>query len=275
VLVPAIQFAVNPQAPRKYEKLQRLPIQDLTGYGAIAQQNVDIYVPGGGQGSGCYRVGDGVGTQPTTDYIRPKFLVSRTNFSDPEIEPYNICYTAVGNWLNYRRHYPAGTYNVWGRLASTYPFVLSMGQVTSGVGTTNQTVAPLGTFTMSNPGGNQGWEWIPLLDANSNQVVVSLTGAATSFRTTVVSPGSGANQEFYLLLPAPGLFSLTATLVSGRLIISFPTGLGVSYQLQYKANLGAAWSNVGSAIPGTGSPYTVPPITPSGTHGYYQVVASE
>ena len=131
---------------------------------------------------------------------------------------------------------------------------------------------PNGTFTVNNPGGNQAWQWIPLLDANGNQVVVSLSGAATTLRTTVLTQVTGANEQFYMLVPGP--LTLTATLVSGQLSISFPTDADETYQLQHKSTLAAAWANVGSVITGTGSTYTVPPIAVSGAQGYYQVVAT-
>ena len=250
--------------------------------GAVAQQGIDINFTANGQNSlfEWYR-NDGVGSQVSSDFLRPKFVTSQTIgwpapqtpplLPDPNVGIFNICYTAVGNWLNYTRTYPAGNYYVWGRLASANPCSISLGQV-SGAGTTNQTVSTNGTFTVNNPGGNQAWQWIPLLDANGNQVVVSLSGAATTLRTTVLTQVTGANEQFYMLVPGP--LTLTATLVSGQLSISFPTDADETYQLQHKSTLAAAWANVGSVITGTGSTYTVPPIAVSGAQGYYQVVAT-
>jgi hypothetical protein len=196
---------------------------DPFGAGAIAQQGVDINVTANGQGAGqfLYRIGDGVGNQVATDLLRPKFEAAQTKFNDPNIGLYNVGYIAAGNWFNYTRHYPAGSYNVWGRLANASPYSLSLGEVTNGVGTATQTIMPLGTFTGTNGAGYQAWQWIPLLDANSNQVVVSLSGQAITFQATA---GTGLNMEFFMLVPAKNSsLIITATTGGGNINISFPT----------------------------------------------------
>jgi hypothetical protein len=243
------------------------PASDF-GAGAIAQQGVDINVTANGQGAGqaLYRSQDGVGNQVATDYLRPKFLAARTKFSDPNIGPYNVGYIAPGNWFNYTRHYPAGYYNVWSRLAFDVNYGLSFGEVTAGVGTATQTVTPLGTFTGNNGAGYQSWQWIPLLDANSNQVAISLSGQATTFQATAQT---GINMEFFMLVPAA--FPLTPSYVAGQFQVSFPTDSGYTYQIQYKSSLTApSWTSVGLPITGDGTVHTVPESSP----GFYQVVAT-
>jgi len=244
---------------------------DPFGAGAIAQQGVDINVTANGQGAGqyLYRLGDGVGNQTATDYLRPKFAAARTKFSDPNIGLYNVGYIAAGNWFNYTRHYPAGSYNVWGRLANASPYSLALGKVTAGVGTATQTVTPLGTFTGTNGAGYQAWQWIPLLDANSNPVVVPLNGQATTFQATA---GTGLNMEYFMLVPAPlTSLTLTASYAAGQFNISFPTQNSYSYHVQYKSSLTASsWTPVGSSVPGDGTVHTVPE-SPS---GFYRVMAT-
>jgi fibronectin type 3 domain-containing protein len=243
------------------------PASDF-GAGAIAQQGVDINVTANGQGAGqaLYRSQDGVGNQTATDYLRPKFTAARTKFNDQNIGLYNVGYIAAGNWFNYTRHYPAGYYNIWGRLAFNVNYGLSLGQVTAGVGTATQTVTPLGTFTGNNGAGYQSWQWIPLLDANSNPVGVSLSGQATTFQATALT---GINMEFFMLVPAR--FPLTSAYVAGQLQISFPTDPGYSYQVQYKSSLSVSgWSSVGLPVTGDGTVHTVLESSP----GFYQVVAT-
>jgi hypothetical protein len=178
-----------------------LAANDPFGAGAIALQGVDINVTANSQGAGqfLYRVGDNVGNQTSADYLRPKFAAAQTTFNDKNIGLYNVGYIAAGNWFNYTRHYPAGTYNIYGRLAFNTAYSLALGEVTAGVGTTNQTVTALGTFNGTNGVGYQAWQWIPLQDANNNNVYVTLTGQATTFKATA---GSGINMEYFMLVPA-------------------------------------------------------------------------
>jgi hypothetical protein len=214
---------------------------------------------------------DTVGSQPTTDYVRPKFLAAQTSLADPNIGPFNIGYYTVGSWLNYTRHYPTNNYYVWGRLAGgAGPFSgTTVSLVTNGVGTATQSPEVLGTFADPNAAGWQTWHWIPLLDTNGNMVPVSLGGQAT----LRVTSGNNINMEFFLLAPAPLQFKVTPSLVAGQLNLSFPTESGKNYTVVYKSSLTAAtWTPVGSAIPGNGSVTNVTEIL-TGTQGYYTVTA--
>jgi fibronectin type 3 domain-containing protein len=244
---------------------------DPSGAGAIAQQGVDILVAAAGQGAGqyLYRLGDGVGNQVTTDYLRPKFTNAQNSLNDKNIGVYNVGYIAEGDWFNYTRHYPAGNYYVWGRLAFNAPYSATLGRVISGVGTGTQTVSPLGTFTGNNGAGYQAWQWIPLLNNNNNPVVVSLSGQATTFQ--VQSTAAGINLEFFML--APGPLMVTATIVAGQLNLAFPTDIGHTYSVLHTSTLSPqSWTPVAGQqnIAGTGAVINVTePLT--GTQGYYTV----
>jgi hypothetical protein len=186
--------------------------------------------------------------------------------NDPNIGPYNIGYIANGDWFNYTRHYPAGSYYVWGRLAFNAPYSAIMGQVTSGVGTANQTITPLGTFTGNNGAGYQAWQWIPLLGANNNPVILTLSGQATTFQ--VQSTAAGINLEFFMLVPT---FTVTPSSVAGHVQISFLTYPAEIYYVQYTSSLSPpSWSPVGSPVTGDGTVHTVIESSP----GYYRVVGT-
>jgi hypothetical protein len=246
---------------------------DPFGAGALAQQGVDINFGNSGQGGSgteIYRSGDGVGAQAAADYVRPKFLVERTNLNDPNIGPINIGYYAAGYWLNYTRHYPTNNYYVWGRLAGgAGPFSgTTMSILTSGYATGTQTSNVLGTFSDPNAAGWQSWHWIPLLDANSNMVNVQLGGLAT----LKVTSGNNINTEFFMLAPAPPIFKVTPSLVGGLLNLAFPTEIGHNYTVVYKGSLTvSSWTPVGSVITGNGSVTNVTE-TLTGTQGYYTVI---
>jgi hypothetical protein len=244
---------------------------DPFGAGAVAQQGVDIdWVPVSGQ-TMLYR-DDSVGSQPATDYLRPKFAAAQASLGDPNIGPFNIGYYTTASWLNYTRHYPTNNYYVWGRLAGgAGPFSgTTLSLVTGGVGTGNQTNQVLGSFADPNAAGWQAWHWIPLLDTNGNMVSVSLGGLATLKLTS----GNNVNAEFLMLVPAPPLFKVTPSLVAGQLNLSFPTETGHTYTVVYSGTLTSppSWTPVGSAITGNGAVTNVTE-TLTGSQGYYTVIA--
>jgi hypothetical protein len=247
---------------------------------AVAQIGVDFTDGAPQPVANDYYRADGYGSQPASDYVRPKFVAAQQQFSDPNIGPFNLGWTTTGDWYNYTRHYPPGNYNVWGRLAAgsagtgpngITPFTGQLLQmVTSGFGTTNQTTNTLGTFSDPAPAGYQAWHWIPALDASGNMVVVALSGQET---LRMVCGGPGVNEEFYMLVPATsGPVSLTTALVGGQLNISFLTATGHNYTVEYKPSLLTTnWTPVGSVITGNGSTQTATE-TLTGNQGYYKVL---
>jgi hypothetical protein len=56
--------------------------------------------------------------------------------------------------------------------------------------------------------------------------------------------------------------------------ITFPTALGRSYQLQSSPNLANPWTNVGSAITGTGGNITLPVSTTGFTRYFFRVTVT-
>jgi len=244
------------------------PGLDPNGMGAIAQQGIDISFGGFGQPANPYRQ-DGTGSQPASDYVRPKFLAAQTSLSDPNIGPYNVGYYGAGAWLNYTRDWPTNYYYIWGRLAGgAGPFSgTALSVVTSGVGTSTQTSNTWGTFSDPNAAGWQAWHWIQMM-SNGAPAVVYLDGKAT----LKVLSGNNVNTEFFMLAPAPAHVILTAAMVGGQLQIGIPTITGHSYQLLYSPGVSpASWSTVGSPVTGNGSLQTVIPPATGGEQGYYKV----
>jgi hypothetical protein len=238
---------------------------------AVALQGVDInWVDGQPKANNYYR-NDGVGSQPSGDYLRPQFVAARQQFSDPNIGPFQIGYFNGGNWLNFTRHYQTNSYNVWARLAggagAFSNTVLSI--VTSGYGTAIQSSNVLGTFSDPNAAGWEAYHWIPLLDTNGNKVVTSLGGLATLTLTS----GNNLNAAFMMLVPAPVQVQapLTPSLVGGQLNLSFLAASGHTYTVVFKSSLTApTWTPVGSPIIGAGAVTNVTE-TLTGTQGYYTV----
>ncbi|HUD47340.1 MAG TPA: hypothetical protein VMR33_10940 [Candidatus Baltobacteraceae bacterium] len=255
------------------------PGLDPFGQGAIAQQGIDFTCASPQPQANDYYRADGQGSQPATDYLRPKFVAARAQFSDNNIGPFNLGWTTTGDWENYTRTYPTGNFYVYGRIAggatANGAFEPWSGEqldlVTSGVGTPSQTTNILGTFSDQTPAGYQAWHWVPLRDTSSNMVVVSLAGKTT---LQIVCGGPGVNEEFYMLVPAPAQSPqplLGASLVDGQLNISIPTQTGYSYQVYFSPSLSpASWTATGSPITGDGTTHVVVE-TMTGQQGYYEV----
>jgi hypothetical protein len=190
---------------------------------------------------------------------------------------YNIGFFGGGSWVNFTRHYPAGTYNVWGRFAEgASPSQLDMAIVTGGFGTTAQTTSMLGTFHVAQTGWST-WDWTPLLAANGQLATVTLDGAPQTLKL-LGSPVNGlpeVNVNFFMLTPS-GNVTLTATRAGTTTAIRFQTMTGFTYQVQSKDNLGnGTWANVGSAVVGDNTAHTVNDITSVSGRFYRAQVSSQ
>ena len=203
-----------------------------------------------------YRANLDPGLAPATS---PAGDVARLQFTTSGQTDYSIgFFGAAGSWANYTRHYPAGTYNIIGRLASgntgASP-LLQLAEVTSGVGTANQTTRSLGAFTVPNNGWS-GWEWVPLLNTNGTWATVTLNGSPTTLQLEGVSAAVNAN--FFMLVPAPAPV-LSIAVSDGNANLSFYAQTGYTYQIQYKTNLtDAAWINLGSPAVGNNTTNVIP-----------------
>jgi hypothetical protein len=184
---------------------------------------------------------------------------------------YNIGFFGKGSWCNYTRHYPAGTYNVIGRFAEGAALTkATLSRVTSGQGTTNQTVSPLGTFTIQ-PIGWGSWEWAPLLDGSGKPAKVELDGSETTLRLggTTVEGQPEVNVNFLMLVATAPSPTLTAALLDGNVSISFRTQSGYSYQLEYKDRLNDAnWTPLGGAVSGNDAVQSVSDPAANGSRFY-------
>jgi len=202
-------------------------------------------------GADLYRP-NGMDTEVNGDILRSQYLgAGNTNLD------YTMGFFSGGSWANYTRHYPAGTYNVYGRLAAGGGVETSviLSQVTSGLGTPTQTTNFLGTCTVESTGW-ESYNFIPLRDGSGNLVSVTLSSSVNTLQIGIpVGVGSDCNVNFFMLVPAgSGSFAITGSISGGTITISFPTQNGSSYQLLFKDNLtDASWTPLGSPVAGNGS----------------------
>ena len=169
---------------------------------------------------------------------------------------YCIGFFGGGSWVNYTRHYPAGTYYVLARCAEGQALSQpTLARVTSGVGTTTQTLGLLGTFSVP-PIGWGTWEWAVLKDSNGTPVKVTFDGSSATLRYSgsSVAGQPEVNTGFFMLAATTPDLILTASPSGTNIVISFPTLNGFSYQVEYKNNLtNSSWSNLGAVVVGNGS----------------------
>jgi hypothetical protein len=115
---------------------------------------------------------------------------------------YRIGWVDAGEWWNYTRNFPNGTYNVYAGLShgGGGPTAGSLQLVTSSASEENQQVQQLGSFDIA--GGTGGWgvnRLVPLRDSAGDLATVALGGQQT-IRYTV----AGGDFDFLMLVPSSG-----------------------------------------------------------------------
>jgi hypothetical protein len=166
-------------------------------FGQIGTEGIDEH-QATVDGVSTYRLGDETATVTIVgELLRQNILNAQA--LDPAVVDHVIGYWENTEWVNYTRTYPAGKYNVYARVSAGQGAAsIALGQVTSGVGTSSQTVSPLGTFTSSGSSWNS-YFYVPLRDTAGNLVVLNLDGTVKTLRATA---GSGNNVNFYMLAAA-------------------------------------------------------------------------
>jgi hypothetical protein len=210
-----------------------------------------------------------IDTQPGGDLPRTQFGTNAT---------WLLQYFGYGDFANFTRHYPAGSYNVWGRFKNGCPTATqeTLWEVTGGWGTTDQQTNFLGAWTLPSEGWGP-WYWAELTTTNANPepVTVTFNGNTNTLviGSSLVSDGNNCNVGFIMLVPTG--FSITATVSAGTITLSFPTVTGKSYQVVSKSSLNAAtWTPVTGSPPlsGNGSIQTVQYAIPSTSGGIFYAV---
>lgn len=168
---------------------------------------------------------------------------------------YNISYWSSNGWLNYTHNYPAGNFQVFGRLAGNSGTTNLVQLDMVGATTTNY----LGTFIDLGRGYNS-FDWVPLVNTNNNQpATITLNGLAT-LRTT--TPAGDVNPDSYLLVPAVAApVSLQYVYAAGSLTVSW-NGSGMHLQSQTNP-LGTGLTGTWSDYPGGGTSPVVIPVNKS------------
>ncbi len=244
-------FFDNPQT-NAYNGLTATPNVDQLEVTAGTPLNEDLYRP---SPDGSTPI---VTTQSGGDLFRAKFAV---------LPSWRINWFGFGDFVNFTRHYPAGTYNIVGRFteggSASSALLLKIKS-----GTTNV----LGTFNIPLNGWN-GWEFATLVDGSGKPVSVTLDGSQTILQLTgpAADDGQTINAGFFMLVPsAPPGIMITPSISGTQIKLSFPTTTGSNYQVEYKNNLSdVGWTTLGSPLPGNNAVQSVQDSITS--HRFYHV----
>jgi hypothetical protein len=131
---------------------------------------------------------------------------------------------ANGDWLNYSRTFPAGTYNVYireGNYNMAY-MLAALERVTSNPATNGQTTRPLGYFfQLGGVAGDTGFDvhrTLPLTDASGNKVIVRFAGGVDTVRLreifTDFHSDTFQNYMVFVNVPDPGTLRPIVALTS-------------------------------------------------------------
>jgi len=192
-------------------------------FGLAGTEGVDFH-DRGGNGSHAYRASDGMAAEATSDQPRngaaPDFNVGWFDGAGfPGGDNVGIATYDAGEWVNYTRDLPAGTYNIVGRVANGNggTATIPLSKVVAGWGTSSQTTTELGAFRFPAIGWGS-YAYVPLTDKNGNRIAVTLSGT----NTLRVTAGSGGNLNFFMLVAVDteqptitGVYPDGSTLVQG------------------------------------------------------------
>jgi hypothetical protein len=197
----------------------------------IGLSGIDEFDPTEGGATHAYRaydaasgIGEKVGTQPigAAEYTREKYITAQA--TDPLVQDYDVGWVDVGEWWNYTRTLPIGTFKIYARLSSgnAGTFTARMDRVVAGETTPNQMLVPLGLYTHAGTGDWQQYVFVPLQDIAGNDVILRTDGKATVRFTTLAG---GLNANYCVLTPAtpPGPLMPYVSVVS-----PLPNATGVS-----------------------------------------------
>ncbi len=212
-------------------------------------------------------------TEPAGDRQRAQYSNSGESDYDVGISTIRVTWAT----MILTRHYPAGLYNIYLRGSdganSGQANACTIGLVTAGWGTSNQTTSQMGGFSI--PGlGWQTYTWCPAIDINGNPVAWGAGGDQETLRFTVA--GANCNEGFYLLAPAvPAITPNTTNVYQGNAatLSIAPYALSAITALQWQTDNGshgATWQNINGA---TGTSYAVPASSlPVGSYEYQVVL---
>jgi hypothetical protein len=168
------QFFDNPQ------------IDAYAGHGSTAGTDCN----NGGGGNADYRPNSttvagqaGLGNESTGD--KPRAAYANAGKTD-----YDIGWNNGGNWANYTRTYPAGTYNVYIRAANPNNASTDSAHLSVAAGTASFSGSGPYQFGVPTTGGWQTYIWVPLIDSSTGNPAQLTTDGSVSTLQMYIDGGN-------------------------------------------------------------------------------------
>jgi hypothetical protein len=207
---------------------------------------------------------NGIPQESTPDYYLATFAANPFLYVD-----YNLYWYGGGDWANYTRDYPSGPFNIYVRTAGIGAYTMDLGQVISGLGTSNQVVKPLGQFSSTGININT-FGWVPLTDAGGVAAVTVNVPGTSTFQ--LLTPTGDCYPNYFMLVPAAPI-RLSAARVGNNINISFLAQTGSVYRVFYRTNLlTGSWTLLNSVL-GNGPTESVTDSPASGSLRFYKVTS--
>lgn len=166
-------------------------------YDGVAE--IDYHRPNGSTLGSYNRFG--LASENASDIHRSQYITATATNQD-----YDIGNTTGGDWANYTRSFPSGTYNIFVRVSrgngGTQTDAGKISLVTSDPTQPGQTVQDLGKHDTPSTGGWQAYTWAPIINNGGYPARFVADGTAKTLRYTF--DGAGENVNFIMLLPAVG-----------------------------------------------------------------------
>ena len=172
-------------------------------------------------GAGAFR-DELVDTWASGDALREKYVTAGEGIQDFDVER-----VQTGEWYNYTRTLPSGTYQVLLRARARATQSLALGSVSDPSGA-NQAVSELGQFSVSSTGGS--YRFFPLKDAQGKDLVLEYGGKQT-LRLSALEADGNVDLNYLMFVPAsiaedPVQVELGIFRQEGQLILSWPIPAG-------------------------------------------------
>jgi hypothetical protein len=169
-----------------------------------------------GNGSASYRP-KGLETENPNSGDSPRRLqyIGTTNLD------YNVGWTARGDWGNYTRSYPAGTYTMFVRASGGGGLQTESADITvqSGTAVISSTGSGVAPYKFGVPGNGWGtYNFVPVTDSAGDLIHITFDGSACTLRETQVN--NADNMNFFMLMPVPPIQVSTVTITN-----VYPDGL--------------------------------------------------
>lgn len=163
-------------------------------YFNVEGDNLVDYFTSSGPYSTAFRPLDTRNINVTGDFARQQYLTAQ--ITDPAARDWEVDNINSGDWGNYTRNYPSGTYNVYARVSGNGGTLtkVSLDNIVGGAVANN-----VGIFTFTGEGWGV-WQYAPLLDNNGNLLPITFGGVQTLRMT--LTPVGGLNENFFMLVPA-------------------------------------------------------------------------